>query len=212
MTVMDPKTQLEPIYLIDASVYVFRAWYGYSDTISDQEGHPVNAVHGFTRFLLDVFEQERPKYIAIAFDGALGMSFRHQLYALYKANREPAPDALRRQFSRCKALCQTLGLPVLAHPNFEADDLIGSALMACRAQSLRGVLVSADKDLSQLLGDQDQQWDFARQQRWGGKEVKARHGVHPDQMADFLALCGDAVDNIPGVRGIGRKTAIQLLE
>jgi 5'-3' exonuclease len=104
-----------------------------------------------------------------------------------------------------------MGMTVLAHTDYEADDLIGSALHAARAHGFRGVIVSADKDLSQLLADHDEQWDFARGQRWGAAGVPARHGVRADQIADYLALTGDAIDNIPGVPGIGAKTAAALL-
>ena len=199
-----------PLYLIDASLYVFRAWHSIPDEFQDSQGWPVNAVHGFARFLLDLLERERPRHIAVAFDEALDSCFRHALYPAYKANRDPAPDALRRQFAHCKALCAALGLEVLADRDFEADDLIGSALHANRGQ-LRGVIVSADKDLSQLLQDHDEQWDYARNQRWRADGVKARQGVHAHQVADYLALSGDAVDNIPGVSGIGAKSAAVLL-
>ena len=200
------------LYLVDASLYVFRAWHSMpADGFHDAEGWPTNAVHGFTRFLLDLLERERPRHIAIAFDEALDSCFRNALYPAYKANRDPAPAELKRQFAYCKALCAALGLPVLAHREYEADDLIGTALVAARGHGLRGVIVSADKDLSQLLAGEDEQWDFARGQRWGAAGVKARHGVHAHQVADYLALCGDAVDNIPGVPGVGCKTAAVLL-
>jgi 5'-3' exonuclease len=200
-----------PFYLIDASLYVFRAWHSMPDEFRDAQGWPVNAVHGFARFLLELLERQRPRHVVVAFDEALDSCFRHRLYPAYKGNREPAPDELRRQFAHCKALCAALGLNVLAHTEYEADDLIGSALEASRRQALRGVIVSADKDLSQLLEAGDEQWDFARNQRWGADGVKARHGVHAHQIADYLALCGDAVDNIPGVSGIGAKSAAVLL-
>jgi len=199
-----------PLYLVDASIYIFRAWHSLPDQFQDSQGWPTNAVHGFARFLLDLLERERPRHIAVAFDEALDNGFRHRLYAAYKANRDPAPEALKRQFVHCKALCAALGLAVLAHPEFEADDLIGSALHAHRDQH-RGVIISADKDLSQLLLEQDEQWDYARNQRWGAEGVKARHGVHAHQIADYLALCGDAVDNIPGISGVGCKSAAVLL-
>ncbi|HEY0333843.1 MAG TPA: 5'-3' exonuclease H3TH domain-containing protein [Stenotrophomonas sp.] len=201
----------KPLYLVDASVYVFRAWHSMPDEFRDAQGWPTNAVHGFARFLLDVLERERPQHIVVAFDEALDSCFRHALYPAYKANRDPAPDELRRQFAHCKALCAALGLTVLAHHEYEADDLIGSALHAARPQGFRGVIVSADKDLSQLLFDHDEQWDFARGLRWRHDGVKAKHGVHAHQMADYLALCGDAVDNIPGVSGVGAKSAAVLL-
>ena len=202
---------MRALYLVDASLYVFRAWHSMPDEFQDADGWPTNAVHGFARFLLEVLEKERPAHIAIAFDEALDSCFRNRLYPAYKANRDPAPEELRRQFTHCKALCAALGLSVLSHGEYEADDLIGSALHAARPQAFRGVIVSADKDLSQLLGEHDEQWDFARGQRWGMAGVKARHGVEARQIADYLALTGDAVDNIPGVSGIGAKSAAILL-
>jgi DNA polymerase I len=199
------------LYLVDASLYVFRAWHSMPDEFRDADGWPTNAVHGFARFLLELLERERPRHIAIAFDEALDSCFRNALYPPYKANRDPAPEQLRRQFGQCKALCLALGLAVLAHREYEADDLIGSALHAARPLGFRGLIVSADKDLSQLLDGPDEQWDYARGHRWTAAGVKARHGVHAHQIADYLALCGDAVDNIPGVPGIGAKTAAVLL-
>ena len=210
----DPLTQAAPkppLYLVDASIYVFRAWHSMPNEFHDADGWPTNAVHGFARFLLELLEQERPRHIAVAFDEALDSCFRNQLYPAYKANRDPAPDELKRQFTHCKALCAALGLNVLAHAEYEADDLIGSALYYARPRGFRGVIVSADKDMSQLLMEQDEQWDFARGQRWGMAGVKARHGVEAAQIADYLALTGDAVDNIPGVTGIGAKSAAILL-
>ena len=200
-----------PLYLVDASLYVFRAWHSMPDQLHDADGWPTNAVHGFARFLLELLEQERPQHIAIAFDEALDSCFRNKLYPAYKANRDPAPEELKRQFTHCKALCAALGLNVLAHGEYEADDLIGSALHSARPRGFRGVIVSADKDMSQLLMEADEQWDFARGLRWGMAGVKARHGVEAAQIADYLALTGDAVDNIPGVTGIGAKSAAILL-
>ncbi|MBV2208290.1 MAG: exodeoxyribonuclease IX [Thermomonas sp.] len=199
------------LYLVDASLYVFRAWHSMPDEFHDADGWPTNAVHGFARFLLDLLEQERPQHIAVAFDEALDSCFRNALYPAYKANRDPAPPELRRQFAWCKALCQALGLTTLAHSDFEADDLIGSAAQRARGNGFRSVIVSADKDLSQLLGEHDEQYDYARRERWGASGVKARYGVHAPQIADYLALTGDAVDNIPGVNGIGPKSAAVLL-
>lgn len=209
---LDPTPPpLRPLYLVDASLYVFRAWHSIPDEFHDADGWPTNAVHGFARFLLELLERERPQHIAIAFDEALDSCFRHRIYPAYKANRDPAPEELRRQFAHCKALCAALGLNVLAHHEYEADDLIGTALHSARPDGFRGVILSADKDLSQLLWEHDEQWDYARGQRWGMNGVKARHGVEARQIADYLALCGDAVDNIPGISGIGAKSAAILL-
>ncbi len=199
------------LHLVDASLYVFRAWHSMPDEFHDADGWPTNAVHGFARFLLELLERERPGHVVVAFDEALDSCFRNAIYPAYKANRDPAPPELRRQFAWCKALCQALGLATLAHADYEADDLIGSAVHRARGQGFRSVIVSADKDLSQLLQDLDEQYDFAKGQRWGADGVKARHGVHAHQIADYLALTGDAVDNIPGVTGIGPKSAAVLL-
>jgi 8-oxo-dGTP pyrophosphatase MutT (NUDIX family) len=155
------------LYLVDASLYVFRAWHSMPDEFQDADGWPTNAVHGFARFLLELLERERPRHIVVAFDEALDSCFRNAIYPAYKANRDPAPEALKRQFAHCKALCAALGLVVLAHSDYEADDLIGSAAHVARAHGHRSVIVSADKDMSQLLGEFDEQWDFAKGQRWG---------------------------------------------
>lgn len=206
-----PTQSAGTLYLVDASLYVFRAWHSMPDEFHDADGWPTNAVHGFARFLLDLLEREHPQHIAIAFDEALDSCFRNALYPAYKANRDPAPPELRRQFAWCKALCQALGMVTLAHQDYEADDLIGTAAHVARRDGFCSVIVSADKDLSQLLVGQDQQWDFARGVRWGADGVKARYGVHAHQIADYLALTGDAVDDIPGVTGIGAKSAAILL-
>ena len=208
---MNAHVSQAPLYLVDASLYVFRAWHSMPNEFHDRDGWPTNAVHGFARFVLELLERERPRHIAIAFDEALDSCFRNTLYPAYKANRDAAPEELRRQFTHCKALCEALGLTTLAHQDYEADDLIGTALHVGRARGHRGVIVSADKDLSQLLAGLDEQWDFGRGQRWGASGVKARHGVEAHQIADYLALTGDAVDNIPGVPGVGSKTAAVLL-
>jgi len=198
-------------HLVDGSLYICRAWFGQPMDIADADGAPVNAVHGFTRFLLDLLERERPTHIAVAFDESLTTSFRNAIYPAYKANREPAPVELKRQFVWCKEISAALGVTVLADDKYEADDLIGSAVMALRSAGFRSVIVSADKDFGQLIGDTDEQWDPQRGLRWDAAGVKTRLGVHPRQVADYLALTGDAVDNIPGVPGIGAKTAAILL-
>lgn len=199
------------LYLVDASMYVFRAWHSMPDEWHDADGWPLNAVHGFARTMIELLERERPRHIVVAFDEALDSCFRNALYPAYKANRESAPEELKRQFAHCKAVCEALGVATLGHADYEADDLIGSALHLARGRDFRGVIVSADKDLSQLLGEHDEQFDFAKGQRWGRGGVKARHGVEPHQIADYLALAGDAIDNIPGVSGIGAKSAAVLL-
>jgi 5'-3' exonuclease len=200
-----------PVHLVDASLYVFRAWHSMPPEFEDREGWPVNAVHGFARFLLELLERNRPTRIAIAFDESLDSNFRNEIYPAYKANRDAAPEELKRQFAHCQRLCRALGLPVLADGRYEADDLIGAALGQVRRAGHAGLIISADKDLSQLLDGDDEQWDYAKGVRWRADGVKARLGVHAHQVADFLGLTGDAIDNIPGVPGIGAKTAAILL-
>ena len=200
------------LHLIDCSLYVFRAWHSMpAAAFTDRDGAPVNAVHGFTRFLCDFFDSARPTHAIAAFDESLTSSFRNGIYPLYKANREMPPAELLRQFDYCKRIATALGFCVLTDLQYEADDLIGSAVRRVRAEGFRSVIISADKDFGQLIGDGDELWDFSRNERWDSAGVKRRLGVRPDQVADFLALTGDAVDNIPGVPGIGAKTAASLL-
>jgi len=198
-------------YLVDASLYVFRAWHSIPSDFTDVDGHPVNAVHGFTRFLLDLLERVKPSHVAICFDESLTSSFRNGIYPHYKANRELPPEELVRQFVYCREVAAALGLTVLTDTSFEADDLIGSAVHALGKLECGAIIVSADKDFGQLISESVEQWDFSRDQRWNPQGIKQRLGVHPEQVADFLALMGDAIDNIPGVPGIGAKTAAILL-
>ena len=204
-------SRLPTAHLIDGSLYVFRAWHSMPDEFHDADGHSVNAVHGYTRFLCELLEREDPSHLAVAFDASLTTSFRNAIYPAYKANRDPAPPELKRQFEYCRELAAAFGLTVLADAAYEADDLIGSVLVAMHAHGLRSVIVSADKDFGQLLQHDAEQWDYARGHRWGAAGVPARLGVEANQVIDFLALTGDAIDNIPGVPGVGPKSAAALL-
>ncbi len=198
--------------LVDASIYVFRAWHSVPPTMRDRDGHPVNAVYGFLGFLLRWLEQARPTHAALVFDQSLTSSFRNDIYPAYKANRTLPPPELERQFAYCAALVEALGLPMLSSAVYEADDLIASAARLLRARGARITVLTADKDLMQVLeNDDDNCWDFARDTRCTRAGVFDRFGVASHQIADFLALTGDPVDNIAGVPGIGPKTAAQLL-
>jgi DNA polymerase I len=212
MEAVSPATKSTPTaHLVDGSLYVFRAWHSMPNEFFDVAGHPINAVHGYTRFLCELLERAQPEHIAVAFDASLTSSFRNAIYPAYKANRELPPPDLERQFVQCRAITEALGIHLMIDHSFEADDLIGSTVWNLRALGWRSVIVSADKDFGQLLGEHDEQWDYARSLRWGPAGVHERLGVHPHQVADYLALCGDAVDNIPGVPGVGAKTAAALL-
>jgi len=198
-------------YLIDASVYVFRAYYAMPDDMFDKEGNPIQALYGFCRFLGDFMEQVTPEYIAVAYDESPRASFRTSIYPEYKANRDPAPDDLKRQFAQCRRYSRALGLMEVADPKYEADDLIGTLVEHGRRNGRPSTVVSRDKDLAQLLTPDDIFWDFAGRGKIGYDRIPEVFGVWPEQIADFLALAGDSVDNIPGVPGVGKKTAGALL-
>jgi len=199
------------LYAIDASVYVFRAWFSIPDDMCDPDGNPVNALYGFARFLADFLEEVQPTYIAVAFDEALKSSFRNEIYPDYKANRDPAPPELKRQFKLCRQFTRALGVRECASPAYEADDLIGTLVTGARREGRAATIVSRDKDFAQLISESDTFWDFAGRRRLGYSEIPEVFGVWPEQIADFLALAGDSVDNIPGVPGVGKKTAAALL-
>lgn len=199
-------------YLIDASVYVFRAYYSMPDDMVDDDGNPVNALYGFCRFIGDFMENVTPEYIAVLFDESLKESFRTEIYPEYKANREPAPPELKRQFGQCRRFVRALGLMEHASPAYEADDLIGTLVEHGRRLGRPSTIVTRDKDLTQLLSRKDVFWDFAGKGKLHYDEIPDSFGVWPEQIADFLALAGDAVDNIKGVPGVGKKTAAALLQ
>ena len=199
-------------YLIDASVYVFRAYYSMPDDMVDKLGNPVNALYGFCRFLGDFMEQVNPEHVAVLFDESLSSSFRTDIYPAYKANRDPAPEELKRQFGQCRRFTRALGIMEHGSPHYEADDLIGTLVEHGRSVNRPSTIVTRDKDLAQLVSKHDVFWDFAGRGKIRYDEVRDVFGVQPEQIADFLALAGDAVDNIKGVPGIGRKTATVLLE
>jgi len=199
-------------YLIDASVYVFRAYYSMPDDMPDKQGHPVNALYGFCRFLGDCKEQVNPEHIAVLFDGSSSSSFRKEIYPEYKANRDPAPDDLKRQFGQCRRFTRALGLMECGIPRYEADDLIGTLVEHGRTMNRPSTIVTRDKDLAQLIAEDDIFWDYAGKGKIRYDQVREVFGVLPEQIADFLALAGDAVDNIKGVPGVGKKTATVLLE
>lgn len=203
---------LKPFYLVDASIYLFRAYYSFPDEFADADGNPTNALNGFAHWLCQFLEETTASAIAVAFDQSLTSSFRNDLYPAYKANRDPAPEQLKRQFNWAQDLTAALGIPVLSSSEYEADDLIASVAHRVCRQRYRVVFVTADKDFAQLLAADDILWDHARSRTFRATQIKSQFGVHPAQIADFLALAGDSVDNIPGAPGIGAKTAQRLLE
>lgn len=198
-----------PVYLIDAMNYIFRAYYGLPDTITAPSGMKTNAVVGYLRTLLRIIREQAPPYMAAAFEGA--HSFRRELYNDYKANRAAPPEDLKIQFGYCRRVTEAIGIRTLQADTFEADDVIGSIAIQMAARGHPVVIVSGDKDLSQLVNDRIQIYDLARNAWLDASGVRDRLGVDPEQVPDLLALLGDTVDNIPGIPGVGGKTAGKLL-
>ena len=199
-------------FLIDSSIYIFRSYFTLPENWRAQEsGYPTNAVYGFTAFLLDILRQKQPDYLFCAFDESLGSGFRHQLCADYKANRELPDDALAFQLNACRQLCRVLGVSEMASTTYEADDLLGAVAANVRGMSGQPVIVSRDKDLTQLIQSGDLYWDFGKSQPQTQDQLESQLELGCGQMADYLALVGDSSDNIAGVPGVGAKTAKQLL-
>lgn len=199
-------------YLVDSSIYIFRGWHAYPDHMTDIEGNPTNAVYGFTEFLHELIQLEQPEYIACAFDAKQTHSYRREIYPDYKANRPPAPAELKRQFQYCRDFCRAAGIADFSSNRFEADDIIGTLAARLRGDGYAVTIVSADKDLAQLIKPGDIWWDFARDKILHYRDVERTFGVKPELIADLLALSGDAIDNVPGIPGIGYKMASNLLK
>ena len=200
------------VYHIDASYYIFRAYHSMPPDMVDGDGNATHALYGFARFLSDLLEQVRPERIDVAFDLSTRheTSFRNSIYPAYKANRDAPPADLERQFALCREFCRHMGVAEFASVEYEADDIIGTLASRSRAAGLRNVLVTRDKDLSQLIRDGDVLWDYSGNIRYHYRDIGPRFGAAPELIADFLALTGDSVDNIPGVPGVGKKTAAEL--
>jgi DNA polymerase-1 len=203
----------DALYLIDLSGYVFRAYHAIAP-LSSSKGEPTHAVLGTVNMLQKVVNEKRPHMLAVAMDSK-GGTFRHELDVRYKANRPPPPPDLSMQMERCEAIVRAYTIPTYQRPGMEADDLIASVVDRAVAAGLRVVIVSADKDLMQLVRDDDDRvvlWDSMRDKVYGAEEVRAKFGVAPSKLRDLLALTGDTSDNVPGVPSVGPKTASDLLE
>lgn len=202
----------QPLYLIDASIYIFRAYFSMPDDWFSSEGYSVNALTGYTQFLFKFLQQVKPEKIAIAYDESLGSCFRNDIYADYKASRVLPDEALAFQLQACKALTETMGISTFASQRYEADDIIATLAQSAQQRGESVIIVSRDKDLGQILKHSgDILWDYAADKRITTVDFISHYKVEPYQMTDFLALVGDAVDDIPGVPGIGKKTAAALL-
>ncbi|MDO8270601.1 MAG: 5'-3' exonuclease H3TH domain-containing protein [Gammaproteobacteria bacterium] len=210
----------KPVYLVDASIYIFQAYFSPHLQVVAQDGRDLSAFFGFAQFLLRFLRQARPQHVAAAFDESLFCGFRHALYPAYKSNRELPDENLARQLQACAELTTLLGVSAFGSRVYEADDIIGTLAARVRAQhgemSLDGPpgisIVSRDKDLAQLLhSEQDHLWDFSGASRRFRKHIVEQYGIRAEQFPDYLGLVGDAVDSIPGVPGIGPVAATCLL-
>ncbi|WP_449246238.1 DNA polymerase I [Desulfarculus baarsii] len=197
------------IFLLDASGYIHRAFHAVKG-LATSDGVPTGAVFGFVNMLLKVLAEARPSHLAVVYD-AKGPTFRHQIFPAYKANRPPMDPALKAQLPLVRQLVTALCLPAVEMEGFEADDLMATLARQAREQGFEVVLVSADKDLLQLVGPGVSLWDTMKDLRLGPEEVRQKTGLPPELQVDMQALTGDASDNVPGVPGVGPKTAVKLL-
>src|SRR5215212_5631767 len=200
--------------LIDGSGFVFRAYHALPH-LSTTRGVPTNAVYGFTTMLLKALREQAPTHVALVFDAAR-RTFRHDIDATYKANRSEAPDDLQRQFPLVRDVAAALNVPVVEEPGVEADDVI--ATLACRAreQGWDVLIVTGDKDFAQLVDGRVTLYDpmadaSGRGGKTGAAEVEKKMGVRPDQVAEYQAILGDKIDNVPGIAGVGEVTAAALV-
>lgn len=206
---MTAETSERTLYLVDGTSQLFRAFYAIRG-LSNDKGMPTNAVYGFVSMLRKLLKEEAPRFLAVAFD-LPGPTFRHDRFAEYKANRPPTPEDLDVQVPYAKRACEAFRIPVLELPGYEADDLIATYARLAAGAGFRVVVVASDKDLLQLVDDRTAVLNPSKNLRLDSAGVAEHFGVPPDRVRDVLGLMGDAVDNIPGVPGVGEKTAISLV-
>ncbi len=198
------------IYLIDGTGYIHRAYHAIRG-LTNSKGLPTNAAFGFTRMLLKLIEDRNPRYAGMFFD-AKGPTFRHEMYKDYKANRPPMPEDMAAQIPYIKEITAAFRLPIVEMQGFEADDLIGTYAQIAEKSGYSVVMVTADKDFIQLVTPQTLIWDPMKDVIIDAQFVKKTYGVEPSQIVDVMGLSGDASDNVPGVPGIGQKTALKLIQ
>ncbi|MBW2594313.1 MAG: DNA polymerase I, partial [Deltaproteobacteria bacterium] len=198
------------IYLIDGTAYIHRAYHAIRN-LTNSNGLPTNAVYGFTRMLIKLLEDRNPQYIVILFD-TKGPTFRHKMFDKYKANRPPMPEDMALQIPYIKEITSAFNLSQIEMPGFEADDLIGT--LACKAEKagFDVVMVTGDKDFMQLVTERITIWDPMKEKVINPDTIRSGMGVEPGQLIDVMGLSGDTADNIPGVPGVGPKTALKLIK
>ena len=198
------------LYLIDGSSYIFRAFFGVRQQLSTSNGFPTNALYGFINMLQKVIRDEKPDYLVVAFDSP-DKTFRHKIYPNYKANRDAPPEELSRQFPYFEPLVKAYGLSSIRRPGFEADDIIGTLAKKGQQKGLDIVIVSGDKDMMQLISPHIYMLDTMKNKKFMDKEVVEKFGVQADKVVEVMGLMGDSSDHIPGVTGVGPKTAAELI-
>ena len=208
---------MKTFYLIDGHAQIFRAYYAPFQALTASGGEPVKATHTFTQMLLGIIRDKKPDYLAIALDTSDATTFRAKSYPEYKANRDATPEDLGPQIERIEEIIETFGIPVFRREGFEADDIIATIVGQLSAEGAEHedvctYIVSRDKDLFQLLSDRVIIWDPGKDEIIGPTEVEAKYGFTPEQSVEVQVLTGDTVDNIPGVKGVGTKTAVKLLK
>ncbi|MCH8105420.1 MAG: flap endonuclease [Proteobacteria bacterium] len=199
------------LYLVDSSIYIFRAWFAEESEQVNNDGQANQAFIGFTDFVYRLLTERDPSRLVFAFDRSLSRSPRKSIYPEYKANRNPVPVELKRQFNWCQKWIDNLGIPKVSSDTWEADDLIGTLATLHRSPELSIVILSADKDLVQLIREGDLWWTFVDDNKLDYRGIVKKYRVKPEQISELLALAGDKVDNIPGIPHVGLKTAANLL-
>ncbi|MBU4053067.1 MAG: DNA polymerase I, partial [Proteobacteria bacterium] len=198
------------LYLIDGSAYIHRAYHAIQ-SLANSKGLPTNAAFGFARMLIKLVKDKTPEYAAMFFD-AKGPTFRHAIYDAYKANRPPMPEDMAAQIPYIKSITQGFNIPIFEQTGFEADDLMGSMARIAEENGFDVVMVTGDKDFIQLVTGKTTIWDPMKDETRDLQSVKTAFGVTPEQMIEVMGLSGDTADNIPGVPGIGQKTALGLIQ
>ncbi len=214
---MNKIKKTDHFYLVDGSGYIFRAYYALPPLSRKSDGLPTGAVIGFCNMLFKLLEdsrsdesKERPTHFAVIFDSAR-KNFRNEIFKDYKANRSEAPDDLAPQFDYIRKAVKSFNLPSIEQLNYEADDLIATYAKQIVSLGAKVTIISSDKDLMQLVSKGVRLFDPMKSKVIGKKEVEEKFGVKPEQVIDVQSLAGDSSDNIPGVPGIGIKTAAELI-
>ncbi|MGH6740354.1 MAG: 5'-3' exonuclease, partial [Bradyrhizobium sp.] len=202
------------LYLVDGSGYIFRAYHRLPP-LTNRHGIPAGAVYGFTtmmwKLVNELHDADGPTHLAVILD-ASARSFRNDMYDQYKAHRPPPPEDLVPQFPLIRDAVRAFSVPCIEQEGYEADDVIASYAVAAQQAGWNVTIVSSDKDLMQLVRPGIDMLDTMNDRRIGRAEVVEKFGVPPEQLGEVLALMGDSVDNVPGVPGIGPKTAAQLIQ